>query len=436
MSNQTLSTKIFLRNDTESNWSSQNPVLGKGEIGIAIDKQYFKIGDGTNMWSAIKDLYPITKIDTELNIKNSSNAVFGQIALSSDTGILAYGKGNGTFEIIAKNADLQALSGRVDIIASSGGEPNQNAYSNVKVGSVNIPATTTTDTVEFVAGNNITITPDASTKKVTISSSDSYVLPVATSSTLGGVKSGNDISIDTSGIVTVLDNSHNHAIANVTGLQSSLDGKVGSVVTGTSNGTISVDGTNVAIKGLGTAAYTNSTAYDAFGSASSALTESKSYTDASVSTLKGSASDANTSITVYGVKNYAKNYADSILSANDAMVFKGTIGTGGTITVLPTSGYSAGWTYKVITAGTYAGQKCEVGDMIVAVKDFATTTANSDWTVIQTNIDGAVIGPTSSTSGNVALFDDSTGKLIKNSTIVGDNILQSTDTFVFDCGKA
>ena len=38
----------------------------------------------------------------------------------------------------------------------------------------------------------------------------------------------------------------------------------------------------------------------------------------------------------------AKAYADSILSSNDAMVFKGTIGTGGTVTQLPFVNYSAG----------------------------------------------------------------------------------------------
>lgn len=34
----------------------------------------------------------------------------------------------------------------------------------------------------------------------------------------------------------------------------------------------------------------------------------------------------------------------------------------------------------------------------------------------QANIDGAVIGPTSATNGNFALFNGTTGKLIKNSS--------------------
>lgn len=50
------------------------------------------------------------------------------------------------------------------------------------------------------------------------------------------------------------------------------------------------------------------------------------------------------------------------------MVFKGTIGTGGTVTALPTT-HKQGWTYKVVTAGNYAGQVCSVGDMIICILD-------------------------------------------------------------------
>ena len=108
----------------------------------------------------------------------------------------------------------------------------------------------------------------------------------------------------------------------------------------------------------------------------------------------------------------AEAHADSILAANDAMIFKGTIGTGGTVTELPAT-HDAGWTYRVITAGTYAGVKCEEGDLIICVKD-GTAADNSDWTVAQTNIDGAVTGPVSSEDLNIAVFDGVSGKLIKD----------------------
>lgn len=51
------------------------------------------------------------------------------------------------------------------------------------------------------------------------------------------------------------------------------------ITTGSANGTIAVDGTDVAVKGLGSAAYTASTAYDAAGSAAAAEKNAKDYAD-------------------------------------------------------------------------------------------------------------------------------------------------------------
>jgi hypothetical protein len=114
-----------------------------------------------------------------------------------------------------------------------------------------------------------------------------------------------------------------------------------------------------------------------------------------------------------------KSYADGLLGANDAMIYKGTIGSLGSgatyITNLPTT-YSAGWTIRVVTAATYAGKVCEVGDLLIAIIDRSGTgNSDSDWTVAQTNIDGAVTGPATATSGNFPIFNNDTGKVIANS---------------------
>lgn len=110
---------------------------------------------------------------------------------------------------------------------------------------------------------------------------------------------------------------------------------------------------------------------------------------------------------------------DNKIVAADAMIYKGTLGTDGTVTKVPANGYKVGWTYKVITAGTYAGIKCEVGDMLIAINNgpvSGTTVVNADWTVVQANIDGAVTGPASATAGHIAVFDGATGKVIKDGT--------------------
>ena len=64
----------------------------------------------------------------------------------------------------------------------------------------------------------------------------------------------------------------------------------------------------------------------------------------------------------------------------EPMVFKGSLGTGGTITALPTNGTAnIGDTYKVITAGTYASKAAKVGDTFICLTK--TSSANT-WELI------------------------------------------------------
>lgn len=104
-----------------------------------------------------------------------------------------------------------------------------------------------------------------------------------------------------------------------------------------------------------------------------------------------------------------------LLAANAAMTFAGIVdGTH----ALPSADYKVGQVWHVAAAGTYAGQVCEIGDLIICLKDYeAGTASNADFVVSQTNIDGAVVGPASAVNENVAIFDGTTGKLIKDSAI-------------------
>jgi len=60
---------------------------------------------------------------------------------------------------------------------ATGAQVNQNAFSNVKVGASTIVADSVTDTLELVAGTNITLTPDTTNDKVTINSTYTYTHP-------------------------------------------------------------------------------------------------------------------------------------------------------------------------------------------------------------------------------------------------------------------
>lgn len=124
---------------------------------------------------------------------------------------------------------------------------------------------------------------------------------------------------------------------------------------------------------------------------------------------------------------FVQGVVASKLADADALTFEGTLGSGGTVSNLPST-HTKGWTYKVATAGTYAGVKCEVGDLVICTTS-GTTANNSHWSVIQANIDGAVTGPASSTSGNVVLFDGSSGKMIKDSGLTIESSVPANAKF-------
>lgn len=65
-----------------------------------------------------------------------------------------------------------------------------------------------------------------------------------------------------------------------------------------------------------------------------------------------------------------------------AAMFKGVASDG-----IPTTNYKAGWYWLVDVAGTYVGQTCEIGDMIFCVENYSSAFSNSDFTVIQNNLD-------------------------------------------------
>lgn len=78
------------------------------------------------------------------------------------------------------------------------------------------------------------------------------------------------------------------------------------------------------------------------------------------------------------------NALDGKISAlTSALVYKGTVNKSSD---LPTTNVKVGDVYVVATAGMYAGQICENGDMIIAKVSGNTP----EWTIVQTNIDGAI----------------------------------------------
>ena len=49
---------------------------------------------------------------------------------------------------------------------------------------------------------------------------------------------------------------------------------------------------------------------------------------------------------------------------------------------LPSTGYKAGQMWRVAAEGTYAGQDCEIGDLIICIKNHASGASNADFMVL------------------------------------------------------
>lgn len=139
--------------------------------------------------------------------------------------------------------------------APSNAEKNQNAFSNIVVGSTTVAADTATDTLTL-AGSNVTLTPDATNDKITFSVADGSTsakgilqltdstssTSTTTAATPKSVKLAYDLASTAQDMADMAQStadgkanaSHTHTIANVTNLQNSLNAKQATVTGGAS----------------------------------------------------------------------------------------------------------------------------------------------------------------------------------------------------------
>ena len=127
----------------------------------------------------------------------------------------------------------------------------------------------------------------------------------------------------------------------------------------------------------------------------------------------------------------------SVSSAKGALIFKGTLGIsddGATVLALPDT-HKEGWTYLVVTAGTYAGQLCEKGDFVICVSS-GKSASDLDWTVVQGNTFSTLPTPTALDEGKIiAVGADGNYALINNPADSCLPLAGGTMTGSIDAGK-
>lgn len=234
-------------------------------------------------------------------------------------------------------------------------------------GTIDIPYADYDANGHIVSKGERTVTLPAAPTTITGNAGTASKLQTPRTITLTGDVSGSvsfDGSKNVSITTTVADDSHNHTIANIDNLQTALNAKA-PLASPTFTGTPKIGSANIATETYVTEAI-----------------------------------------------------AEHVAEVAGGLQYKGTVGTGGTVTSLPTSGVKVGDFYKVATAGQYGGHTCEVNDMILASE----VEPDIVWDVLQANIDGAVTGPASSTANHLAAFSNTTGKIIKDSGLTTSSI--------------
>jgi len=145
---------------TDSNYATKIGVASSSKAGLmtAADKDKLDgIATGANK----------TIVDDALSA-TSTNPVQNKVIKD------ALDKKAGLDVATAASAGLMSAEDKatLDNLVAVGGEVNQNAFSNVTVAGTKIAATAKTDNISVVAGDNITLTPDAANKQYTISAKD------------------------------------------------------------------------------------------------------------------------------------------------------------------------------------------------------------------------------------------------------------------------
>lgn len=142
-----------------------------------------QISDLTATAAELNIMDGVTATTAEINyLDGVTSGIQAQLDAKAASSSLTSHTGNGDIHVTAaqKTNWNTAYTHSQAAHAPSGAEVNQNAFSNVKVGTTTVAAKAKTDTITFVAGSNVTITPDATNKQVTIAATDTkYTHPTS-----------------------------------------------------------------------------------------------------------------------------------------------------------------------------------------------------------------------------------------------------------------
>jgi len=151
MTASTVHCTVKLRSDTANNWTSADPVLGQGEMGIEYDTFKFKIGNGVDCWNDITNPYLVNTGDIE---------ILDKITHIGDTNTAIRFPANDTFTIETGGTEAFRVDSNQKILIGGPTASYANASSgNFQVG-VHTSATATGITIGGTSTNSISFADD------------------------------------------------------------------------------------------------------------------------------------------------------------------------------------------------------------------------------------------------------------------------------------
>lgn len=252
MANKTFNTRLKLKYDTYTNWSTKNPVLLSGELAICV-------------------------------VPADSNQ-----ATNEPTVLMKCGDGTSKFNELGWISGLSA-----------------DVYSWAKAATKPTYSATEITGLEAYIGEKI---QDTDTQyKLEADAEDGHKFYLYS-------KAKGDEAFGTTPVSTI-----------------TIPEKVYTLVTGTANGTVKFNGEDVAVKGLGSAAYTDSTAYDTKGAAQTAEDNAKAYADGkdtAIAAAKKAGTDAQDAVNALsgkvGTVPESKTVVEMISDAQTAATYNDT----------------------------------------------------------------------------------------------------------------
>ena len=207
MATTNLKARLILATKTAQEWSTYEAIPLKGELCVESDTKKAKLGNGTDAYAELT-YFNITPEDLQTAIEEASHTHANKTILDKITAAF-------TTELKTKLDGIQAG-------AQKNVKPNWNAPAGNAADILNKPSALPADggNADTVNGHTVESNVPANAKFT-----DTTYAAANNETTLGLVKSGGDVTI-ANGVITVKDDSHNHVISNVDGLQDALNGKV------------------------------------------------------------------------------------------------------------------------------------------------------------------------------------------------------------------